>query len=235
MILSPSSLDVARRLERRLDLRRGLLAVGLSALALIFVGCEAREAPRPDDQPAAPTAPAADAAPLADAADTDPDFQILSTDKKKKTVTFRNKKTGKTETLPLDAFYKRLAEREKAGAAERGDSPAKPQPGVKEAQPEDLPPWVALYAGAEVKTNVKADRDGKVAGRIIMMTSDSADKVAQFYEKRLEDNGFTLMRSNSDATRSISARRKSGEIVSLSINPNSETKKTTVMLTYAMQ
>lgn len=216
------------------DLRRGLLAVGFGALTLLFAGCETKETPKPDDQQPAATNPTTEAAPAADAAssaDNDPDFQILSTDKKKKTITFRDKKTGKTETLSMEAFSKRLAERDQARAKEA----PKFQPNVKEAKPEDLPPWVALYAGAEVSMNVKTERDGKTVGRVIMTTGDGPDAVVQFYEKQLKDNDFSPKTVSSGDARSISARRKSGEMVTLTINPNSETKKTSVMLTYATQ
>ncbi len=235
MTLLPSSLGAALRL----DLQRGLLAVGCAALTLALSGCETKEAPKPADPSAAPAAdalPPADTPPADAAAEEDSDFQILSTDKKKKTITFRDKKTGKTETLSTEAFYKRLAEREKARAKELGDSPPKFQPGVKEATPEDLPDWVTLYAGAQVTMNIKVERDGKTAGRIAMTTSDAPDAVAQFYEKQLEEKGFTVARLNSGEGRALSAQRPSGELVTLSVNPNNDkAPKTGIMLTYAKQ
>ncbi|MCS7080406.1 MAG: hypothetical protein NZ585_10205 [Chloracidobacterium sp.] len=220
------------------DLRRSLLMAGFSVLAFMLAGCKTKEPPKSDNQPAAPATTTTNTTPSpADAAapDNDPDFQILSTDKKKKTITFRDKKTGKTETVSMEAFYKQLAEREQARAKELAKEPQKLQPNVKEAKPEDLPSWVALYAGAEVTTNIKADRDGKVAGRIIMTTGDAPAAVVQFYEKQLKNNGFTPTTVASGEARSISARRKSGELVTLTINPNSETKRTNIMLTYATQ
>ncbi len=98
-------------------LRRGLLALSFSAVALVLVGCNTKDAPKSPDQPTAQAAPTEKSpAPSAEAAPAEDDLEIISTDKKKKTITFRNKKTGKTETLPMDEFYKRASEREKARA-----------------------------------------------------------------------------------------------------------------------
>jgi len=99
-------------------LRRGLLALSFSAVALVLVGCDTKDTPKPpDQQPAVQAAPTEQSpAPPAEAAPAEDELEIISTDKKKKTITFRDKKTGKTETLPMDEFYKRASEREKARA-----------------------------------------------------------------------------------------------------------------------
>ncbi len=225
----------------KLAVWRGVLVAGhgtlLLWLGLLLAGCDTKEASKPEDPPPAPSTaatPTENTAPTdTSKADDNSDFEILSTDKKKKTITFRDKKTGKTETLSTEAFYKLQAEREKARAKEVGNSAPKYQPGVKEATPEDLPAWVALYAGAEVSMNLKAERDGRAAGRISMTTTDPPDTVRQFYEKQLKDNGFTTTALNSGDGRAITARRESGETVMIGININSTTKKTTIMLTYA--
>ncbi len=211
-------------------LRGTLLAVGFSAAVLVLVGCDTKDTPKPPDQPAAQAAPAETAsAPPANAAPAEDDLEIISTDKKKKTITFRDKKTGKTETLPMDEFYKRASEREKARAQ---NAQPQVQPGIKEVKPEDLPPWVMLYPNAEIKNNVQADNPKTLAGRIIMVSDDAPETVASFYEKLLKDSEFTVVRTGSGEAQAVSARRQSGEVVMVSAMPNKELKKTTVMVNY---
>ncbi|MFQ3640650.1 MAG: hypothetical protein SNJ62_11650 [Chloracidobacterium sp.] len=68
-----------------------------------------------------------------------------------------------------------------------------------------------------------------------MTTGDTPDAIANFYEKQLKENDFTVVRATSGEAQSVSARRQSGEVVTLSINPNPETKQTTVRLVYTTQ
>ncbi|MFQ3581998.1 hypothetical protein J8C06_09855 [Chloracidobacterium validum] len=68
-----------------------------------------------------------------------------------------------------------------------------------------------------------------------MTTGDTPDAIANFYEKQLKENGFTVVRTASGEAQSVSPRRQSGEGVALSINPNPETKQTTVRLAYTTQ
>ncbi len=216
------------------SLRGALLAAGFSAVALVLVGCDTKDTPKPPDQPAAEASPeagpaAAAPAPPADAAPAEDDLEIISTDKKKKTITFRDKKTGKTETLPMDEFYKRASEREKARAQ---NAQPQVQPGIKEVKPEDLPPWVVPYPNAEIKNNFQADNPKTLAGRLIMASDDAPETVANFYEKLLKDSEFTVVRTNSNEAHAVSARRQSGEVVMVSAMPNKELKKTTVMVNY---
>ncbi len=225
-----SSFAVLSSVSSESGLRRGLLALSLSAVALVLVGCDTKDTPKPPDQPAAQAAPTETAsAPPANTAPAEDDLEIISTDKKKKTITFRDKKTGKTETLPMDEFYKRASEREKARAQ---NAQPQVQPGIKEVKPEDLPPWVVPYPNAEIKNNVQADNPKTLAGRLIMASDDAPETVANFYEKLLKDSEFTVVRTNSNEAHAVSARRQSGEVVMVSAMPNKELKKTTVMVNY---
>lgn len=174
-------------------LRRGLLVVGFSVAALVLSGCETKDTTKPPESPTTETTPpAASTPPVTDStpAENSSDFEILSTDKQKKTITFRDKQTGKTETLPMEAFYKRVSEREEARAK---NTPPTPPPGVKQAKPEDLPSWVVLYTGAEVTNNLQTgQQNSQFAGRVMMATGDSPDTVADFYEKFLKENDFQV-------------------------------------------
>jgi hypothetical protein len=212
-------------------LRRGLLALSFSAVALVLVGCDTKDTPKPpDQQPAVQAAPTEQSpAPPAEAAPAEDELEIISTDKKKKTITFRDKKTGKTETLPMDEFYKRASEREKARAQK---AQPQAQPGIKEVKPEDLPPWVVIYPNAEIKNNLQAENPNTLAGRLIMASDDAPETVANFYEKLLKDSEFTVVRTGSGETQAVSARRQSGEVVMVSAMPNKELKKTGIMLNY---
>ncbi|WP_157850606.1 hypothetical protein [Chloracidobacterium thermophilum] len=209
--------------------RRGLLALGFSAIALVLVGCDTKDTPKPPDQPAQAAPTEQSPAPPAKAAPAEDDLEIISTDKKKKTITFRDKKTGKTETLPMDEFYKRTSEREKARAQ---NAQPQAQPGIKEVKPEDLPPWVVIYPNAEIKNNLQAENPNTLAGRLIMASDDAPETVASFYEKLLKDSEFTVVRTGSSETQAVSARRQSGEVVMVSAMPNKELKKTGIMLNY---
>ncbi|MGQ9897069.1 MAG: hypothetical protein ACUVR8_05885 [Acidobacteriota bacterium] len=226
-----SRVSALSSVRSEVGLGRGLLALGLSAVVLLLVGCETKETPKPTDQPPAQEAPPAEATPTppvkATPSEDDSGFEVISTDKNKKTITFRDKQTGKTETLPMEAFYKRVSEREQAPAKN-----APPPPGVKEVKPGDLPPWVTLYAGAEVINNQQAAGNKQFAGRVIMSTNDSPETVAGFYEKYLKDNDFQVVRTSSGKVQAVSARRNSGEIVMVSAQPNQALKKTSVMLNY---
>jgi hypothetical protein len=82
----------------------------------------------------------------------------------------------------------------------------------KEAVPKDF--LLPVYPGATATGSVSAEGAGQEESKFLMLSStDSLDKVSDFYQNTLKDNGWTIDKVDTDAPKvvSISAHMKNTE------------------------
>jgi hypothetical protein len=121
------------------------------------------------------------------AAMANPDIDVLSTNDHDGTITFRDKKTGKVDTLTFDDvksghFKMSVKENGKTTSLDFGENA-----GSK------LPSWVPSYPGATTKGggfSVTASGENGDAGNFSFTTPDSVERVQSFYEGKAHDLGM---------------------------------------------
>lgn len=140
-----------------------------------------------------------------------PDVELVSSDDATKTLTVRDKKTGETTTFSLEdikngkfditgADGKSVSIDASGGADGGGVQITGPDGqtatlGAGAGAPKDLPSWLTLYPGAEVKGSYSGTTaDGKGA-TIQLTTSDSIEEVLEFYETSFKDGGFQVSKN----------------------------------------
>jgi len=118
------------------------------------------------------------------AAMANPDIDVLSTDDRAGTITVRDKKTGKVDTL---TFGDVRSGHFKMSVQENGKTTSLDFGGNAAAK---LPSWVPAYPGAAVKEggfSMTARGEDGDAGNFAFTTSDSADRVQSFYEGKAHE------------------------------------------------
>ena len=118
------------------------------------------------------------------AAMSNPDIDVLSTNDRAGTITVRDKKTGKVDTLTFDDvknghFKMSVQENGKTTSLDFGGAAAG-----------KLPSWVPAYPGAALKTggfSVTASGDNGDAGNIAFTTPDAPERVQSFYEGKAHE------------------------------------------------
>jgi hypothetical protein len=118
------------------------------------------------------------------AAMSNPDIQVLSTDDRAGTITVRDKKTGKVDTLTFDDVKNGHF---KMSVQENGKTTSLDFSGNAAAK---LPSWVPAYPGATTKTGgfavTSSGSDGD-AGTFAFTTPDPAERVQAFYEGKAHE------------------------------------------------
>lgn len=71
-----------------------------------------------------------------------------------------------------------------------------------------LPSWVVLYPGATTENSFSSTSDDRKSGGFTLKTDDSADKVLDFYEEHMKDEGFRITKSSGGTYQSISGLSK---------------------------
>ena len=144
-----------------------------------------------------------------------PDVELVESDVKEGTITFRDKKSGEVVTMNAEDIKDgKLTITTKEGTASF-DATSTEEGGVvkmtnekgEEATfsagagaPKNLPSWVPVYAGAKIEGSYDATT---AEGRNAMFTvtsADSVDQVAEFYESSLKGAGLTVERSSYEAS-----------------------------------
>lgn len=102
-----------------------------------------------------------------------PDYSVVSSNDTTKQMTIREDKTGKEMTLSFEDI--------KQGKFSVTDSMGNTtQLGAVKAA--DLPSWVPVYPGATIDGGMQSTKDGKQEGIVTMKTTDSAEKIMEFYK-----------------------------------------------------
>jgi hypothetical protein len=137
-----------------------------------------------------------------------PEVEIVSSDERDKTLTVREKKTGKEVTFDLadikagrltmstddeTVSFQAKAEVGEEGASfrietERGTT-------VYGASADSVPDWVPSYPGAEAGSYSSVEQGGERSGTFTIRTSDSAERVLAHFERVLREAGFEVEKS----------------------------------------
>jgi len=165
------------------------------------------------------------------AAMSNPDIQVLSTNDRNGTITFRDKKTGKVSTLAFDDV-----KNGHFGISAQGDDGKTTRLDFGGSAAAKLPSWVPSYPGASAAKGgfsavTSGGTDGE-AGTVAFTTPDPSEKVQSYYEgkghemnMRVESTvaqGFgTVVKLNDPVTHHVIA------VTIVGANP------TTINLTYA--
>jgi hypothetical protein len=140
-----------------------------------------------------------------------PDVELVESDVKAGTITFRDKKSGEVVTMNAEDIKDgKLSFETKDGTTTLDGSSVgeggtlkvtneKGEEAVFSAgtgAPKNLPSWLPVYGGAKVEGSYDATT---AEGRNAMFTvtsSDSLDQVAEFYQSKLEEAGMKVERSS---------------------------------------
>jgi hypothetical protein len=139
-----------------------------------------------------------------------PDLVLVSTDDEKGLITVRNKKTGETITINADDANKGKLSFRKDGKdvgsvelhSDNGsgslefksdEGNAKIGAGVSDT----APGWLPVYPGAAPQWDFTTQNKDGHAGNFHFMTSDSAEKIASFYEDAFNRVGFKMTTTTS--------------------------------------
>jgi len=161
-----------------------------------------------------------------------PDLELVSSDPEKGTMTVKNKETGETVTMNASDIEngKITFETEKGktvvDASSSGDSGSVKVTGPEGAEvtwggqaPKDLPAWVPVYPGSDVQAALDATNEEGRTASFTVTTTDSVDKVIEFYESKLGESGLKVSKNTMEAEGKRSAV----------VTANSEDDKQTVM------
>lgn len=139
-----------------------------------------------------------------------PELEVVSEDQEKGTLTVRNTKTG--EVITMDA--KEISEGKLKFTDEKGKevtfegSGGEGQGGLKVTSDEGtmtvgsgssgepLPSWVPSYPGVTPMSTLSKTGEDELYGNYSFQTSDSVEKVLEYFETELKAAGFTLEKSN---------------------------------------
>jgi hypothetical protein len=138
------------------------------------------------------------------AVNRDPDLELVNSDDATGVITFRNKKTGQSGTLS----YQEAAQGK--FTVDPGRTILKP------GEPVVLPSWVPNFPGLETREgSVRTVSQGRESVRLRAASNQPVDIIAAFYNKRLEEAGFTVtgqqQTAGEFATRMLQARDATGQ------------------------
>jgi hypothetical protein len=129
-----------------------------------------------------------------------PDVEILSSDDRAGTVTFKDKKNGKVITLNFDQIKQGKLTFEEDG---KKVTMATSNDGLKIASSDGstiqigatasskLPDWLPAYPGANTQGSFAMQGANEAAATVSFTTKDSADTVAKFYEEAFKNAGLS--------------------------------------------
>jgi hypothetical protein len=129
-----------------------------------------------------------------------PDLQVLSTNDSNGTMIVKDRRTGKVTTMKFDdikngGHFSMTADDDKGGKAtvQFGGEGAK------------MPDWVPKYPGSTPKSTFSvtgSSSDGN-GGNFTFTTSDSPERVLQFYQDKIKDAGMKVTSTTTTPTGSM--------------------------------
>ena len=138
-----------------------------------------------------------------------PDYDVVSSDDAAKSITVREKKTGKQVTFTLaDIKSGRLSiesdgekvnvdvDQTGANAGSMTISSDKGKMTFGAADMSALPSWVIAYPGARTDGVSTLESNGEKSGTFTIHTADSAEQVLAYYAQKLEGSGFKVEKTN---------------------------------------
>jgi hypothetical protein len=183
---------------------------------------------------------------------TNPDVELVSVDESKKTITLREKETGKVVTIDLeDAQAGRIVFAEEGkgdvvieakGEGDTGSIDIKTAEGTARlgaGSEATIPDWVPRYPGAEITGNFSTQSDKTDSGSFRFATKDSVEKVISFYEDGLEKEGLkvqtNLLRQDGKVTLGTAVGEDADNKRSAYINAQAGDSETHVTVTYQIK
>lgn len=178
-----------------------------------------------------------------------PDLEVVSEDTDKGTLTIRNKKTGEVITMDAEEIKEgRLKFKNEKGEEvtfEGSGEPGKEGFTVKSNEgtmtfgkggEQTAPSWVPSYPGTTPVTTMSKSSDEGIYGNYTFQTSDSSEKVLEYYETELKGDGFTVEKTNVQggpiSMGTLHAKRDDGKRnVDISILPAAGLTQVTVQYT----
>jgi hypothetical protein len=128
-----------------------------------------------------------------------PDVEVVSVDEDKGLITLREKSTGKTISMNFEDVKKgkivfKGEGGEEATIQSEGDSFAiKTKDGVVKAGGKWNPPgWIPVYTGATVSSGVNSQSPTEDTGAGYLNTTDSIEKVVDFYKETFKNQGLQV-------------------------------------------
>jgi hypothetical protein len=153
-----------------------------------------------------------------------PDVEVVDSDSRKNTVTFRDKKTGETITLNFDDIKRgRLEFRGSKGQSATIQAQATGDGGTVEVKGPDgsmqfgsgvnarIPDWVPVYPGVTPKPNFTMQSAEGASGSYQFSTKDPASAVLRHYENALKTAGFKITSNIAGDIATVNAGMVSGE------------------------
>jgi len=180
---------------------------------------------------------------------TNPNLEIVSTDDAKGEMTLREKKSGKTITMPMNDLARgKFTIQESDGKTTTVDVSQAAGGKLTVEGPEGrtvistgsdastLPAWIPAYPGAQNQPGgMRGDTPEGVAGNASFTTTDPVAKVRQFYEAKLKADGFetqlNTFASGGKEIVSIDGDKNEGK-TSLNLIISGEEGRTTVQASY---
>ena len=155
-----------------------------------------------------------------------PDLELVKSDPEKTGLTIRDKKTGETMTINAEdakegkwTFTNEKGETASFDASSEGVKITNEKGevatfGATAGGPKNLPSWVPVYPGGTVQGTMDSTNAEGRALAFTVVTTNSVDEMAGFYESKLKEAGLTVdktnVSSNDQASTSI-LNAKSGD------------------------
>jgi hypothetical protein len=182
-----------------------------------------------------------------------PDLELVSKDENAQTLTIRNKKTNEVVTANLDDIKNGhfkfnsdkgsatfdVSGKEGVGTIKVTDDKGKESKMTFGAgAPQDLPSWVPSYPGGTVQGSYNGSSPDGHAGGFTITTSDSPDKMIDWYETQLKAAGFTAQKTTVATNGATSGGTVTGttadqkRTVSVGVSANDKTHGAQAVVTY---
>ncbi len=174
-----------------------------------------------------------------------PDVELVSSDDQAKTVTVRDKKTGKVVTLNFEdikngKFSMEGSDGQKVnigdGQVQVTDEKGQTTTIAGGVGTSNLPDWLPAYPGATATSSFSAT--GANGGAVTMLeTTDSADDALSFYEGKLKDAGFKVEKNsyqvnNQTAGGTVTAK-EGGDKGDVTVLVGAQGGKTSITITHS--
>jgi len=177
-----------------------------------------------------------------------PDVSVVSSDDARGTVTFLDKKTGKTVTMNFDDVKKGKitfeADGQQASIETKGDGKdgavlvTSPEGSIKfGAGAAKLPDWLPAYPNVTPQGTFGIQGVGEESGNVTFTVKDPIDKVVSFYEEGLKKSGLTtnsnVLQQNGKAAGAMVTGEDAAKKRSAMINLGAGDDGVTVNVTYS--
>jgi hypothetical protein len=162
---------------------------------------------------------------------TNPNVEVVRSDRGAGTVTIRDKRTGKETTMTFDQA--RNGKFSITADDDHGSTATMQFGGA--ATTNDLPSWVPKYPGSEGTSTFAlkgSGADGSDGGSFTFTTPDSSDKVMQFYRDKIQDLGLKVKMSSTSGDTSMIVATEDGDKRSLTVIIGSHPGSTSASVTY---